>query len=126
MQDKCFMCSGNLIRTEESLICEECKVLIPLSKNFWVNETNAIVSLRNNLAQHLHALEENEISSPEKLTKSDFTEIELWKKHNDLFYFISYFIDKRISNEFKEKELYFYLYTYKKITDEIKQFYKNN
>jgi len=124
MKNICPNCDNKLEIFDWYGICENCKMLIPDSKEKVMNEIENICNLRRDLEYHLWKLEQKKMSFPNQMTAKEKEELAIWIEHNDIYSdFITYM------NRFEVKEVRFSiiypkLYLYVKVADRIKQFYQ--
>ena len=122
----CFLCDGDFIIEKWYGKCDRCKILRPESKGHILAEMESLLSLRTKLGEHLHVLEQKQISDPDKMTKQEKEEYDIWSKHNALYNELMVFIDQYNIKDIRFREIYPRLYLYMQATDKIKQIYKQN
>lgn len=120
----CFLCDGEFEFEKWYGKCEHCKILRPESKEHVLAEMGNLLALREKMRDHLHNLEQKQISTPDEMTKQEKEEYDIWTKHNTLYNEIGVFINRYDRKEIRICEIYPRLYSYVKIADKIKQIYQ--
>lgn len=124
MSGYCEKCSKEWIHKEWYEMCENCKLVIPESKEAALKYMCDILKIREKYSESLHDIDQKELDGSVPLSDLEKEISQLWKEHNSLYIELELFLRQYNKSSILENHIYPLLYLYVQVSEQIKEVYK--